>query len=540
MKNKISLLVLGIFSLLLIAGFASATISFSGVPSTLSRTGTSATITVTSNSSTDETVTFSGLSSITTANGKTITFTVPVTITVNSSASKTVTIPYTVPSDSQFNFGTAYNTTLTAASSNTISTNLTFENIPSEYLDDGNLELSMDSFKVEKGYGDEYQWYPLDEVSASITVDNRGSDKVKNIVVKYGLYDTKNGKWIFKNSESSFSLNDGNDKTLDIKFKIDALSKFDVDNSADYLLYAWATGDDEETGNKTSIVNSEDIEMQFDNDLVIADNIQITESAGCGQEVQITADITNIGVDDQNDVYVTLINTDLGLNKKISIGDIDSLSNKNLDYTFTVPENTKEGIYQIGLTVYDDNDDVYKTNLNDDEIRIKTPLEVKGSCSTVPQVSIAAELQSASAVAGKEIVIKATLQNTGSSKATLDLGISGYADWATLTDIDKKTLTLDAGASAEVLIKLNLNKDISGEKSLDIVVTEGDKIITQPVKVTVGQDSVFPGINGLFSGFVGNNWYLWGIGALNVLLVFIIILVAVKVSKKKEEVSELQ
>ena len=41
-------------------------------------------------------------------------------------------------------------------------------------------------------------------------------------------------------------------------------------------------------------------------------------------------------------------------------------------------------------------------------------------------------------------------------------------------------------------------------------------------------------ITGLLSGLGDDNMYLWGIGALNLILVLIIIFVAVRVVKKKE------
>ena len=91
------------------------------------------------------------------------------------------------------------------------------------------------------------------------------------------------------------------------------------------------------------------------------------------------------------------------------------------------------------------------------------------------------------------------------------------------------------GKSKDVLMTFNVNKDVSGDKLFNIdVLSEGESVLKQSVSITIEKASGFN-----LSGITGNiisegNWYLWGIGALNVLLVIIIILVAIKVAKKSE------
>ena len=62
-------------------------------------------------------------------------------------------------------------------------------------------------------------------------------------------------------------------------------------------------------------------------------------------------------------------------------------------------------------------------------------------------------------------------------------------------------------------------------------------MLEQPVSLTVKQSGFgFPGITGNIIS--EGNWYLWGIGALNVLLVVIIIIVAFKIAKKGDKKRE--
>lgn len=542
MKNKsFAFLSLALLSVLILTSFASAvspTIIVTGVP-TLNLSSGSFTINLTDSATENVNLLIPNI----TQDSKTITFTPSLTnpISLTAGVITPVTINYIVPSDFSFHYGQTYSSTLTvtniaatATNSQTVSFPINNPSLATGYTDNNHLDVSIDDVKVESGYGSDYQWYPLDQISAKITVDNNAADKMKNIVVKYGLYDVDAGRWIFTDSQSSFSLNDGDSKSLSVNFVLDSVSKFKT--SDNYKFYAWATGTDESaSGNKTvsdsNSNNVQDIDMQFDTDLVTLANLQVPTTASCGQEVQITADVTNIGTDDQSGVYVKIINTNLGINQKINVGDVNSLESSSLDFTFTVPADVDEGSYPIELMVYDESNNVYKSDLNGDEARSQPTLSVQGSCSTVPLATVTAASTS-DAKAGQELTIKATVVNTGSSTATYNLGLSGYADWATLENIDKTSVTLAAGTSQDVLIKLNLNKDVSGDKSFSIVLTQGDKILNQPVTVSVASQSIFSGITGLFAG-AGSNWYLWGIAALNVLLVLIIIVVAVKVARKR-------
>jgi hypothetical protein len=535
-NKSLGFLGLGVLFVLALLSFASATITFSSVP-TLLRSGNSFTISVTSNVT--ETIDFTA-TSITTANGKIITFTPLTAVSFTGNASvpetKTVIINYTVPSDSQFTFGTSYSTTLTAdgASSPDATTLLSFEDIPSEYLNNNNsLAINIDDTSVEEGFGDDQDWFALDKIRAKIDVENNGNERIKSIVVYYGLYDTTNDKWIFKNKESSFSLNDDDDKPLTVNFQLTQLSKFDLD-TADYKFYAWATGTDEDGDKKTSVTAFEDIEMQFENDFVVLDNIQIlnSESVSCGDEVKITADVVNIGTDDQQDVYVKITNTKLGINnQKVQIGDIDSMDTSKLEFAFTVSEDVTPGTYEVQFGVYDESDDVYVTSFGDDDSVLILPIVIaEGTCTNELPVEVFAELESVARV-GEEFTVRATITNTASTAQTFNLELSDYTNWASLVSMDKTSVTLNAGSSQDVLIKLKANNDASGEQNFNIVLKQGTKTISQPVSVSVEK----PGFNitGLFTGLGSGNTYLWVIGALNVLLVFIIIIVAVRVVRKK-------
>ena len=163
-----------------------------------------------------------------------------------------------------------------------------------EFSDNGNLDISIEDLSVEKNngksYGKDNEWLPLDDVNVEISVSNEGNEKIKNIEIKWGLYNKDSGEWIIDDKENDFNLNDGDDKTVTISFELDQPKDFE--DSGDYVFYAWATGEDEEfDGDETCIMDSESVDIIIESDFVVMDNIEIPETALCGSDVQISAEV---------------------------------------------------------------------------------------------------------------------------------------------------------------------------------------------------------------------------------------------------------
>jgi len=461
-----------------------------------------------------------------------------------------VEITTNIPAEFDF-FGKQYSTTLTAIDDNatpgddsddiTKTLTLTFEqtsfcswdNGVEEDEDNDHIKLQIKDISVVEGFGEDEEWYPQDEIEVEIKVENQNSDDdIDDIVIEWGIFDKDSGKWVIDvDDEKDFNLKDGDDETKIITFKLDDLDE-DFDELGDLVFYARATGDDDETDTKVCSSASENVKIITDDEFVILDNIEITGTASCGNEIQITADVWNLGEEEQEDVEVIIYNKELGINKKVAIGDIDSFDNEKLDITLSLPDDADEKQYDLILSVYDEDGEMYE-NDNDDKAEFFVPLTIEsGSCA--PSASVYANLES-EAIAGKELIIKAVVTNTGDRTATYTFNIANY-NWATLESVEPTTIILNSGESKDVLIKFNVNSDVSGDKSFDIeLLSDGKVALTQPVSITIEESAGFN-----FGGITGNiisgsNWYLWGIGALNVLLVIIIIVVAFRVSKKSSE-----
>ncbi len=389
------------------------------------------------------------------------------------------------------------------------------------------LRVSIDDIN-NKGFGDEDNWYPLDEVEIDFLIENTGNEKIKDIVVEWGLYDTDAKDWVGKMyKESKFDLKSDDEKTITVTIP---LSKVKDLESGNFVLYVRATGEDQQS-TKVDVCNSdsESKDVTISSDFVVLSDIVLSEEVSCGSEVQISADVWNIGDSDEDNVYVVIYNKELGINKKVEIGDINSFDKEKLDTTITIPENAQEKIYQLSIEVYDDNDDIF-VNDDDDKAIFKPLLTVSGSCTTLSKATVSAVLESGGK-AGSPLVIKATIANTGTSQATYTINAANFADWVDSASVDTPVLVLGAGQTKDVKFTLDVKKGVSGEKTFNIEISSGlDLLVQQPVAVTIEKAGFFAGITGNVIGG-DTSWYIWVIGALNVLLVVIIVVVALRIAK---------
>jgi len=394
----------------------------------------------------------------------------------------------------------------------------------------GNLKLSIEDFSVEKGYGEDNEWFPLDEVQVEIEVENKGDEKIRDVTIGWGLYNVDTGEWIIDDEESDFNLGDDTKETIYINFKLD--DPDDFEDEADYVFYVWAEGEDRNQDPEldTCVWASDDISIEIESDFVVLDNFEYLETMSCGSTVQIMADVFNIGDSNQDEVSVEVYDkfSRLKLNKKIEIGDINAFDNEVMNLEFEIPQDAEEGWYNLVFSVHDEDGDQYENNYDDTLSQSIISFKIEGGCVIIPKVSISASLISGG-MSGEQMVVKGTISNTGDSIKEYSVSATGYTSWASDVSLDAETFNLGAGQSTEVMFTFEVNKDVSGTQMFDIeVVSEGELELKQPVQVSITKKAGFLTGNIISEG----NWYVWGIGALNVLLILIIIIVAIKVARK--------
>ncbi|MCK4647639.1 putative S-layer protein [Candidatus Pacearchaeota archaeon] len=416
-------------------------------------------------------------------------------------------------------------------------TEATAEPVEPNYCISGNIGdwITIKRVKDEKKDNDnEWEWRPLDEIEITVEVENAEYDDKIRGTIEYGLYDEDDGDFIFE-EEIDFSIKEDEKEKFTIEFKIDPtdLNEDTEDNDYTFYLKVYDDDDSSEEYQCKQFVQYVEIRREKDEVTLEPDKIEILpKEVGCSSQVELTTTLFNIGTDDQDDVSVRLYNKELGINIMQEVGDIDATDSKEVKFAFTIPADAEEKLYDLEIIIFDEDDYIYEIeNHEGDEHDAKFyySFKVEGNCISEPKVTISADLES-EAKAGKELIVKVTITNTGVETSTFDISVGDYAEWASLGSMVPESITLDAGKSEDVLITLNVNSDVSGNQNFEIIVTEGTKVLSKPVAVMIEKSTGLAGITG---GLISEgNWPIWTIGAINIILVFIIIIVALKVAKK--------
>ncbi len=542
----------------LLVSFASAA-SFTLTPSSLdfNKNDSSQTFTVANTGASVLNISLTS-QTITDTNGNTVTIGFNET-SLNISASGSKIIKATTSSlASDFllgNFSKTYTIQETGNSTNNQTLSLYFLDsfCSSGSVDDTDLKLKVDI--NNKGEGDDDEWLPLDIIEIEIELENNKNNiDLDNVVFELGLFKENSNTniidemlWISDDDEEVEvgDIDEDEDNKHTFEFRVDPT---EVDED-DYWLVAKAYPEGDESD--TCVDHSEDLE-DFGSDDFLAE-IQITKEndkekmvvideesyplvidAFCDAQVTFTADVYNIGDDDFLDqIKVLLVNNELGLNlAEIVSGDLDEGEKTEVVFSFDVPSNAEEKQYVLVMEIFYDygEDDETYDEVSDGTFDVL--LKVQGNCgasSTTPKAVVSATLESGGK-AGQELVVKATITNTGDNTASYILNAAGYSEWASSAEVVPGTFTLGSGESREVLVTFNVESDASGEELFDIEVVSGNEVVVkQPVSVLVESQNVGGFITG---GIIGDNLYLWGLGLFNVILIVAIVFVVVRLMRK--------
>jgi hypothetical protein len=565
MKQKllISFLLTTILTLAIVSA-ANFTISVP-TPNSLTKSNTQTSFVITNNGPEAANIQVTLPSTITDLNGHSISIASVSQLTFNNVAASQNTAPIIITysgDTTNFNIGKTFSNILvkgTQVSNTNLTTTTTvplnFENDFCKYGEKTNSSgLSISSIDISNADGDDTEWKPLDKITVKMKVENNGDTRVTSIYSEIGLIDSK-GKNVIGNVENLAdkkinlgTINDGKDKTSTFTFTVP------VDfNEENYYLVLKAYKSGKEAELCTSL--SSDLDNTFYQLIsgiresetekeVVVDNIKLSPetAAKCGERVQVSADVVNIGVDDFLDQFkVTIYNKELGINlEQIVREDLKSGDSYNVDFEFDVPKNAAEKTYALEFRTYydyDDSDNTYQET--SDKTFVKT-IQISGECtvaSTTPSASvqISAELDSETpeAIAGKQVIVKTTLKNTAATPLNYVVSAYGNSQWSSLVSIEPNSLTLQPGESKIVSIILSLDKEAQGDKEFVIKATYGDKATEQKVALSVSQPTAQLGS---LLTHLRDNWFIYVIILVNVILIIAIITVIKRMlSPRKRE-----
>lgn len=406
-----------------------------------------------------------------------------------------------------------------------------------DFCDYDNINTSrVDVISVEdKSSSNEWEWKPLDDVTVSVEVENNMGDD-KDFVAEIALWDSEKHKFVDLNDESSLtedlSIDDGDSEKASFDFQVPIELE---DSDGRYVLYvkAYVDGKEKSYCNSYSAVDAdssaENIQITKKEKDVILGDISVPDVVKAGDTVTISARAFNIGSSDQDKVMAELTNTQLGLVVESSSFSLDSGDSNAVDFTFVVPADTANGVYTLKLYSsfdYKKSTDYYA---KDEEFDVK--LTISGGVTTTTTGAGLSEITAvlnSDAKAGSDLEITTTIKNLGSVQATFTLSALDYDSWATLNSISDRTLILGAGESQDITISLNVNDKVSGAQTFKIESKSGTKLDSRTVSVEISGGSWLSSLE----SSLGGNSTLWIIGAVNLILILLVIFLAIKVSRR--------
>lgn len=468
------------------------------------------------------------------------------TTSVSLSAGQTKTITL-VPLDLQDSliFG-SNSVTVTANASNIVKTQ-TFS-VQETFCRSGSVGsgLVISDVSIRSTGSDDTEWQPLDEITITVDAENTRTDRIRDVTVEIGLYDSAGrnvaSKLTFANDDSRKinvgSISEDKEETATFEFKVPA--DFD-EGSYKLALKAYSRDEGEDslcTDSSSELSNSiyEEISVvrESDSDKRIAfDNIVFSPSeAVCGDTVSLTFDTVNIGTQSEDQVRVRVKSTDLKIDMVSEIrSELDEGDKQFTSFSFVVPRGLADKLYTVEITAdydYRSSSDNYRETLASPT---RIPFKVFGCGSSQSgtgsaPIVINAQLVS-DAKAGQDLSVKTTITNNGNSSKIFSISLSGYESWASTADISSRLLQLNAGESKDVTLVFDVNKNVKGEKSF-VIEARSEDGQTQLREVSVNIEGAESAFSNLFEG----NALIWVIGIINVLLIVIIIIVAVRVSRR--------
>ena len=417
------------------------------------------------------------------------------------------------------------------------------------FCSNGAINASLLSIDVDidnQGEGDDDQWLPLDRIEIEVDVE-ANADDLDDVTVELVLIEADTGndvtndlRWISKDDEKVDigNLDDGDDEKHTFIFEVD--TELGLDES-DYIIMikTYTDGDEDEICTDSSADLSDnyfeeiEIERESDNDrqVIVYDIEADTIPLICGKEAIISSRIANIGDSgDFEKVKVTLSSSKMGLDTFIVLDDVDEDdAPTKLEFSFIVPDNITEGLYTLEYETFydwdDDEDPELDISYDEDSEIFSKKFKVEGIClgSTQKSSKITAQLSddTSKAVTGKQLIIETTVENTGNVDTEYTLSVTGNSLWSEVDAIDPDKFTLAPGATKDVTVYLDIDKDAElGEKEFTIKTTYGSESTEQKVLIDIeegfGRFAVVDNVK--------DNWFIYLIILINVILIVAIIL----------------
>ena len=221
---------------------------------------------------------------------------------------------------------------------------------PPEFSDASNICESKNSkIEIDLDNFDENLDYEVgQEIDFDIKIGNEFDDKMEVEVEGY-FYDVTDEK-VIESFEDKFDINKDGSELSSFDFKI----PYDLEDDHDYRIFVYVENDN-------NLCNQKDVAVDvIRGDLdVFIDKLRIDQdSFVCGDSVDVRVDVKNYG-DDDEDVYVSVVNSDLSINERSESFEIEKYGDdddERENFLIWIPEDAENGRYNLKVEVHTDGD----------------------------------------------------------------------------------------------------------------------------------------------------------------------------------------
>ena len=311
-------------------------------------------------------------------------------------------------------------------------------------------------------------------VQVEYMVDTNASDVVVEVELSYG-----HGKSVQVATDSVAALSG-----VYYKKNVQVRLPSTLETSADGEQYSLEVRLKDGKGH-TLATQDYDLLVQRKTDVLEIQKVMMPSVLTAGSPAKMTVVVKNVGSDNQDDVYVKVTSSELGISVEERAGDIKSSDNGDsedvatIDLPLRVSNNAVEGSYTFTVEAYNDNADVTSTKT----VTVNGVRKAADSTEVVPVVN------SLNLNQGKSGLYELRLLNLGNAAQTYSVAVSGLDGWATY-QVNPLSVQLDPEASQLVDLSLSVSdKALVGEHTFTVKVNSDGKEVrslTLTANVTKG------------------------------------------------------
>jgi len=393
-----------------------------------------------------------------------------------------------------------------------------------------NLEISI----KEPDNGDDF--YPGGIINIDVDVKNN-DDTDMDVIVEAILFNIDEAEELETVESDAQEIRDGQKETFEFDLEIPS---DDLSEDDEYVLYikAYEDGDEDQNCNEEEV----NIDLKREKDNVIIKRIDLRpKTLSCDETFDVIVDVNNLGSKRQDDVFVRLIQSVLGIDLTSDTFDLRESGRSDDDETIRfnnllIPSNAENKPYQFEAVVtFKDGD---RTNSKFESLTV-TGCKTIDSTDSTGDVSISLSTNSFSVNSGEAISLPVLVTNTGSSSQTYSIEITNVGSFAQI--VPSKTISLNAGESSTLYFVLNTKTGLSeATYSGTINVKSGTSVLS-----SVGFNVEIKGKGTTYNVFSNvSDWFnsskaFWIIGDVILVIVAIFFIKLIFSSGKKTKVKEL-